>query len=209
MRLSLAGLPSLFFALSAAHGSVPGASGKIKPNPPQRAFAGARIDREVFSALNTYPPLPTQPRAFSSLESFQKTSTRQGGGSTVKEGLAGRIADRNRGGLKGVRMRHPAKVMPLAMALSVTTAMVPQAIAQTPPAAPPAQQQTQPPSQAQQPSQQTQSQQQQSGKGSANRARGAAGGAVIGGMMGNAGAGAVIGAGHSRRQQRRDNRHQQ
>ena len=73
-------------------------------HPPQRAFAGARIDREAFSALNTYPPLPTQPWAFSSLESFQKTSTRQGGGSMLKEGLAGRIADRNRGGLKGGRM---------------------------------------------------------------------------------------------------------
>ena len=41
--------------------------------------------------------------------------------------------------------------MPLAMALSVTTAMVPQALAQTALAAPPTRQQTQPPSQAQQP----------------------------------------------------------
>jgi hypothetical protein len=31
---------------------------------------------------------------------------------------------------------------------------------------------------------------------------------VIGAVAGNAAAGAVIGAGHSRRQQRRDNRHQ-
>jgi hypothetical protein len=30
-------------------------------------------------------------------------------------------------------MKHSAKIMPLAMALSVTTAMVPQALAQTPP----------------------------------------------------------------------------
>jgi transcriptional regulator with XRE-family HTH domain len=175
--------------------------------PPTR-LAAARIDREAFPALNTYPPLPTQPGAFSSLESFQKTSIRQGGGSIVKEGLAGRIADRDRGGLKGGRMRHPAKVMPFAMALSVTTVMVPQAIAQAPPAAPPAQQQqTQQPTQGQQPPQQTQSQQQQSSKGS--KARGAAGGAVVGAAAGNAAAGAVVGAGHSRRQDRRDNRHQQ
>ena len=35
-------------------------------------------------------------------------------------------------------MKHSAKIMPLAMVLSVTTAMVPQALAQTPPGAPPA-----------------------------------------------------------------------
>jgi hypothetical protein len=97
-------------------------------------------------------------------------------------------------------MKHSAKVMSLAVALVMTSEMVPQASAQTPPPAPPAQQQTQ--------GQQTQAQQKQSNQQQYNhpKARGAAGGAIIGGAMGNEGAGAVIGAGHSRRQERRNNR---
>jgi len=114
-------------------------------------------------------------------------------------------------------MKRSAKVMSLVLACAVTPVIVPQASAQTQPAnpgtppavtqtpqqTPPAQQQT-PPAQ-----QQKQTQQQKNSQGTANRARGAAGGAVIGGMMGHAGAGALIGAGHSRREQRRANRHGQ
>jgi len=93
-------------------------------------------------------------------------------------------------------MKRSAKVMSLAMALAMTSEMVPLASAQT---APPAQQQTQ--------GQQSQAQQKQSNQQYNHpKARGAAGGAIIGGAMGNAGAGALIGAGHSRRQERRNNR---
>jgi len=98
-------------------------------------------------------------------------------------------------------MKRSAKVMSFVLACAVTPV-----IAQTQPAnpgTPPAATQT-PPAQ-----QQKQTQQQKNSQGTANRARGAAGGAVIGGMMGHAGAGALIGAGHSRREQRRANRHGQ
>jgi hypothetical protein len=82
-------------------------------------------------------------------------------------------------------MKRSAKIMSLAMALSVTAAMVPLASAQSnPPPASSTQQYAHP------------------------KANGAAKGAIIGGAMGNAGAGAVIGAGHSRRQERRDKRRQ-
>ena len=103
-------------------------------------------------------------------------------------------------------MKRSAKVMSFVLACAVTPVIVPQASAQTQPAnpgTPPAATQT-PPAQ-----QQKQTQQQKNSQGTANRARGAAGGAVIGGMMGHAGAGALIGAGHSRREQRRANRHGQ
>jgi hypothetical protein len=95
-------------------------------------------------------------------------------------------------------MKHSAKVMSLAMALSVTTAMVPQGSAQTQPpnagapqGATPAQQQTQ-------------TQQQQT---THPKAKGEAAGAAVGTMTtGNAAKGAVVGAGHSRRQEGRTNR---
>jgi hypothetical protein len=89
-------------------------------------------------------------------------------------------------------MKRSVKITCFGIALSVTTAMVPLAPAQTQPTTPPPATQTQP------------TQQQYAHP----KARGAAGGAIIGGAMGNAGAGAVLGMGHSRREQRRANRHQ-
>jgi len=94
---------------------------------------------------------------------------------------------------KGSQMELIAKNMSFAIVLSLTTALGPQASAQT-------QSTTTAPATQAQPTQQQQYQH--------PKARGAAGGAIIGGAMGNAGAGAVIGMGHSRREQRRANRHQ-
>jgi hypothetical protein len=90
-------------------------------------------------------------------------------------------------------MRFSVRLLSCVMALSLTTALVPQASAQSQTTTAPPATQTQTPQQ----------QQYQHPK-----ARGAAGGALIGGAMGNAGAGAVLGMGHSRRQQRRTNRQQ-
>jgi hypothetical protein len=89
-------------------------------------------------------------------------------------------------------MKRSVKVVTFVMALSLTP-LGPLASAQSQPA-------TAPPATQAQPSQQQQYQH--------PKARGAAGGAIIGGAMGNAGAGAVLGMGHSRREQRRTNRHQ-
>ena len=107
-------------------------------------------------------------------------------------------------------MKRSAKVMSFVLACAVTPVIVPQALGQTQPAnpvTPPAATET--PQQTPSAQQQKQTQQQKNTQGTANRAKGAAGGAVIGGMMGHAGAGALIGAGHSRREQRRANRHGQ
>jgi hypothetical protein len=70
-------------------------------------------------------------------------------------------------------MKHSVKVMSFVMALSGTTAMVPQASAQTQPA------KTQQPSQAQQ------------HENTHSRAKGAAAGAAVGAISGNAGNGAA------------------
>ena len=116
-----------------------------------------------------------------------------------------RLAGRMSGviGFEGLRkkgqMKHSAKVMLLATALSMTNGMMPQALAQTQPANPgtPA---------AATPSQQTPAKQQTQQQDKHPKAKGAAAGAAVGAVAGNAAAGAVIGAGHSRRQARRDNR---
>ena len=99
-----------------------------------------------------------------------------------------------------VGQMKPSKIISCVIALGVTTAMVPQASAQAPPPSPapqqaPAPQQTQP---------QPQKSTQQKAK---DKAKGAAAGAAIGAATGNAARGAVIGAGHSRREERRANRH--
>jgi serine/threonine protein kinase len=112
-------------------------------------------------------------------------------------------------GPEGGQMKRSAKVISFVLACAVTPAIVPQAVAQTQPAnpgTPPAATQT---PQQNQSKQQTQAKQQQNTQGPANRAKGAAAGAAIGAATGNAAGGAVIGAGHSRRQERRSNRHGQ
>jgi len=78
---------------------------------PSPRLAAARIDREAFPALNTYPPLATQPGAFKSCRpncrsksllpncfriALSNRSTkhpiRQGGGSIATEGVAERLS---------------------------------------------------------------------------------------------------------------------
>ena len=89
-------------------------------------------------------------------------------------------------------MKRSLTVMSFATAMFVTGAILPSVSAQTQPANPttPTPKQTQ--------------------VGTGNKAKGAAGGAVLGAATGGSAAkGAIVGAGHSRRQQRRDNRHGQ
>ena len=89
-------------------------------------------------------------------------------------------------------MKHSAKVMSLAMALSITNAMVPKRHSQTQPANPPAATQPANPQAAKQDKH--------------PNAKGAAAGAVVGAAAWNAAARAVIEAGHSQREARRANR---
>ena len=87
-------------------------------------------------------------------------------------------------------MKHSLTVMSFATAMFVAGAILPSAFAQTQPANP-----TPPnPKQVQ--------------VGTGNKARGAAGGAMLGAATGGSAAkGAIVGAGHSRREQRRAERH--
>ena len=84
-------------------------------------------------------------------------------------------------------MKPLVRVLSFGVALSFTTALVPLASAQAQPTSPPPVQQQKP---------------------EHPKANGAAKGAALGAMTGgNAAKGAVIGAGHSRREERRSNRH--
>ena len=87
-------------------------------------------------------------------------------------------------------MKHSLTVMSFATAMFVTGAILPSASAQTQPVNPT----TPTPKQVQ--------------LGTGNKAKGAAAGAALGAATGGSAAkGAIVGAGHSRREQRRDARH--
>ena len=96
-------------------------------------------------------------------------------------------------------MKHSLTVMSFATAIFVTGAILPSASAQTQPANPPAQTQ---------PANPTTPTPKQVQLGTGNKAKGAAAGAALGAATGGSAAkGAIVGAGHSRREQRRDARH--
>ena len=95
-------------------------------------------------------------------------------------------------------MKHSLTVMSFATAMFVTGAILPSASAQTQPANPPAQTPANPTTPAPK----------QVQLGTGNKAKGSASGAVLGAATGGSVAkGAIVGAGHSRREQRRDARH--
>jgi hypothetical protein len=160
------------------------------------------MDTSSLTVASLLNPPPVDEREFANSSSYQFPATplysRKSNHRTVQTITnnrqwphSNRMADRN-WDQKEAFMKHTVRVMSLLMALS---GVVPAAPAQTPPAqTPPAQTPpAQPPPAATQPHH--------------PKANGAAKGAAIGAMGGNAAKGAVIGAGHSRREERRTERH--